>query len=57
MNLRWNTHRRHFWSNIGWYGGEPFRLIHISIGETDTGYLGLFAFQVAYFCIAFGLYW
>lgn len=32
VRLKW------FWLNLGWYPGDPFRVIGLNIGETQEAY-------------------
>ena len=56
-----NGHWKNLWVNIGWYSGDPFKVISLTIGETMEAYntrkidqITFFNFQFLYFVIAFG---
>jgi hypothetical protein len=49
------------WINFGWFSGDPFKLIDITIGETSENYsdkkvdmITFFSIQVIHFLFAFG---
>lgn len=51
------------WLNAGWFRGDPFKLISITIGETTEAYssgkvdqVTFFNFQFLHFVFAFGWY-
>ena len=54
INMRW------FWMNLGWYPGNPFAILSLSVLEVDKGlyddidFVQIFSVQVLYFCFAFG---
>jgi hypothetical protein len=52
---------RSLWINLGWFPGDPLKLIDVSLGEIDFDYktnkvdhVTLFSFQVVYFSLCFG---
>ena len=61
MRKSFDVHLKKFWLNFGWYRGDPFKVISVTIGETMEAYnsrkidqVTFFNFQVLYFVFAFG---
>ena len=56
-----NVHSKGLWLNVGWFLGDPFKLLSVTIGETMEKYnyrkidqVTFFNFQFLYFVLAFG---
>lgn len=59
--MKIDTHYKSLWLNLGWYYGEPFKVISVTIGETSEAYpsgkvdqVTFFNFQFLHFVFAFG---
>jgi len=55
-----NVSKGWFWMNFGWYPGNPFSVLSLSILEADIGLRGgidfvqILSVQIWYVCFAFG---
>ena len=56
-----NLHIKKFWLNFGWYPGDPFKLLSLTIGEASefrgkVDFISIFDLQLlGYLSLAFGL--
>ena len=61
MRKSFDARLKNVWVNLGWYPGDPFKVISVTIGETMEAYpsgkidqVTFFNFQFLHFVFAFG---
>ena len=61
MRKSFDARLKNVWVNLGWYPGDPFKVISVTVGETSEAYpsrkvdhVTFLNIQFLYFVFAFG---